>query len=173
MSTVFDDDVLVRGTLRATTNALSAGCVTDAAVAAAAGLAATKLEHQHAVTYYQADGADVAAAIVPIYTVRGTTATIVAIEVVCIDAPSGGNEGFTVDLKVADEGTPTPASVLTAVITYGAAGAQADCAVLAGTISSASLVQADTLLVVVAALGATGAKGQGLIVTVTVREDAD
>ena len=42
------------------------GAVGDAAVGASANVAATKLEHQHAIRYAQADGSDVVAAIVPV-----------------------------------------------------------------------------------------------------------
>ena len=144
--------------------------VNHADVAADADIATSKMLHRIVIPYYQADGSDVAAATVQIYTCRTATATIIAIEVACIDAPSVANEGFSVDLMIADEGTPTPATVLDAVVTYDTS--ETDCEVLAGTISSASLVDGDRLLVVVTALGATGTKGQGLIVTLRIDEAA-
>ena len=108
------------------------------------------------------------AAIVPIHTVRGATATILAIEVACVDSPSGGDKAFTVDLKKADQDVPTPATVLSGVINYSST--QADCEVETGTISSSSLVAGDSLLAVIAVSGSTGVQGQGLIVTVWVDE---
>jgi len=171
MATRIGEDVHIAGNLSVQTLTIPGGTVDDAAVKAAAGLSASKLQHQHCLTYSQADGSDVAAAIVPIYTVRGTSATIVAVEVVCVDAPSGGDKAFSVDLQKADEGTPTPATVLTGTIAYSQT--QNDCEVEPGTIDSAGLVQGDTLLAVVAVSGSTGTQGQGLVVTVTVREDAD
>jgi hypothetical protein len=170
MGSTFDGDLYVAGVLAARTTVQSDGSVSDDSVVASAGIKATKLEHQHALTYHQVDGGDVVSAIVPLYTVRGATATIVAIEVSCLDSPSGGNKKFTVDLKKATVAIPTPASVLSAVIDY--ANATPDCTVLAGTINLATLVDGDVLVVEITASGSTGVQGQGLQVTVTVREDA-
>ena len=166
-----DGDVHFTGTLSATTVNLPDATVTAADVLGAAGIEATKLQHQHCITYWQDDGTDVAAAIAPVYTCRGVTATVVAIEVVCVDAPSGGDKAFTVDLHVADEGTPTPATILSGTIAYSST--QSDCEVEPGTVSSGSLVVGDSLLVIVAVSGSTGTQGQGLVVTVTIREDAE
>lgn len=170
-----DEAAYFADTLQAKTLVPSALCVSNSHVAAAAGIVATKLEHQHSLTYKQDDGTDIAAAIAGLWTCRGATATIVAIQVVCIDAPSGGDKHFTVDLKKCNEGSPAPATVLTAVIdsdTYGGAGEATDAEVGVGAIASAALVAEDTLVIDIALLGSTGTQGQGLIVTVTVREDA-
>ena len=137
----------------------------------ATGIDSDKLEHRHGLNYKQDDGSDVVAAIVPIYLVKGATATIKSIQVASVDAPEGGDKAFTVDLKKANEGTPTPASVLSSVITIDST--VSDCEVKAGTISSASLVAGDTLLAVIAVSGSTGNQGQGVIVTVTIDEDAN
>ena len=161
----------VGGAFSCTTMQIPAGTVQKEDVAAAAGIEATKLEHQHAIHYWQADGTAIAAAIVPIHTVRGATADIMGIDVCCVDAPSGGDLAFSVDLLVADVVAPTPATVLSAPVAYSAT--QTDCEVESGTIASATLADGDTLLVQVAVTGSTGTQGQGLIVTVTVREDAD
>ncbi|MHC4715904.1 MAG: hypothetical protein ACYS5V_02965, partial [Planctomycetota bacterium] len=94
------------------------------------------------------------------------------IEVSCLDANDGaGDKAFTVDLKKANQGTPTPATVLSAVINF-TNGTYSDCEVVAGTISSASLADGDTLVVAVAVSGSTGNQGQGLCVTVNLDEDA-
>lgn len=170
MPSRMDGDVYVTGNLSSKTMSIPSGTVDNDDVAAGAAIATSKMLHRIVIPYWQADGADIAAAIVPVYTCRVATAEIIAIEVAVVDAPSGGNEGFTVDLHIADEGAPTPASVLDAVVTYD--DDQTDCEVLAGTISSADLVAGDSLLIVVAILGATGAKGQGLIVTLTIDESA-
>lgn len=165
-----EEDGYFAGAVRFKEIAVQAGAFDDDDIAASADIAATKLEHQHALNYSQADGSDVVAAIVPIHIVRGTAGTIVAFEVVCVDAPSGGDKTFTVDLLIADAGTPSPASVLTGAVTYP--NGTADCTVRTGTISSATLADGDTLLVQVAVSGSTGNQGQGLIVTTTIREDA-
>lgn len=170
-SSKMEGNILFRGIIQFLHIVLPAGCVKADHVETAAGIEASKLEHQHAIEYSQADGSDVVAAIVPVHIVRGSTAEIIDIEVACVDAPSGGDKAFTVDLKKANEGTPAPASVLTGVISYSST--QSDCEVEAGVISSEDLADGDTLLVVVAVSGSTGVQGQGLIVTVNVREDAD
>lgn len=148
---------------------LKDGGIGNAKIASDAAIAATKLIHQVPIHYSQADGSDVVAAIVPVHTVYGTTGTIVGVEAVCVDAPSGGDKKFTVDLKKCNAGSPTPATVLTGVIDY--VNGTNDCTVLAGSISSASLADGDTLVVEIAVSGSTGSQGQGLIVTVTIQED--
>ena len=133
-------------------------------------LDAEDLEHQYVIPYSQADGSDIVAAIMPVHIVHGATATIKAVKVLCLDAPEGGDKEFTVDLKVANVGTPAPATVLSAVVDYAAE--TPDCTPLPGTIASPSLVAGDALLVVVAVSGSTGNQGQGLIVIVVLEEDA-
>lgn len=169
---ILADNLHVKGKITAESMTIPDGTLDDDAVAADAAIAATKLEHQHAIRYDQADGSDVVAAIVPVHVVQGTTATIVAIEAVCIDAPSGGDEVISVDLKKCNEASPSPATVLTGTIDISVAESVADCEVVAGTIASASLVDGDTLVVDVAVSGSTGTQGQGLAVVVTLREDA-
>lgn len=179
MATVqqIDGDVMVRGTLTATSGlSMPDGTVTNAKVNAAAAIAATKLQHQHAISYYQADGSAIVAAIVPVHIVYGATATVVAFEIVCVDAPSGGDLHFTVDLLKANEGTPTPATILSAVIDSDTAGAGAaelaDCEVGVGTLASPTLADGDTLIIQTAVAGSTGTQGQGLICIITLQEDA-
>ena len=172
MSTRFDQQLLALGGIQVVGSfGIPSGVILASHVAASAGLEATKLQHQHVIGYSQADGSDVVDAIVPVYTCRGVTATIIEVEVSCLDAPSGGDKKFTVDLKKANAGSPTPATVLSAVVDYSAT--RNDCEVVAGIIVSAALVVGDTIVVVVAVSGSTGTQGQGLIVTVTVREDAE
>ena len=101
----------------------------------------------------------------------GRLPTVVAVDVVCVDAPSGGDKAFTVDVLKANEGTPTPATILSGTVSYSST--QSDCDVEPGTISSASLADGDTLLVQVALSGSTSTQGQGLVVTITLREDAE
>jgi len=173
MSTVIiPEDFQVNGSLKVVGAINFVAGVDNADVASSAGILATKLQHQHIIPYSQADGSAVAAAIVPIYTCRGATGTVVAFQVACVDSPSGGGDlKFTVDLKIFDADTPAPASILTGVVDY--VNDTADGVVLAGTIDSASLVVGDSLMVVVAVSGSTGTQGQGLIVSTTVREDAE
>ena len=167
-----EGDVHVAGAISCQTMQIPAGTVENTDVAAAAGIAATKLQHQHSIHYVQDDGSDVVAATVPIYMCRGATATVVDVKVSVIDAPSGGGtEAIEVDIQKCNKGTPTPATIMDSEITYTAS--QTDCEVVDGTISSASLVAEDQLLAIVAVSGTGGAQGQGLLVHLTIREDAE
>ena len=162
-----DGDLNVVGNLSASSVTFPALDIVNADISASAAIAASKTQTYITKIYVQDDGSDIVAAIAPIHLVRGAGAaccTILSVDVCCIDSPSGGNEGFTVDLQMAG------VSVLGAVITYGAAGAQSDLDVLEGSVTDASHDHDDLLVVVVAALGATGAKGQGLHVEVRMTE---
>jgi len=125
-----------------------------------------KLKHRHAITYYQADGTDVAAVTVPVFIARAAC-TLVSVEVSCVDACEGGDKTFTVDVQKADAAAAA-ATVLTTPVTYPAE--TADYTVRTGTISSATVDDGDTLLVVVAVSGSTGNQGQGLCVTINIDE---
>jgi len=163
-------DFYVDGNLSAKTMSIPTGTVADDDVKVGAGIKASKFQHRHHFTYRQDDGADIVAATVPLALIHGATAVVEAVKVTVLDAPSDSNEGFTVDLQVADQGTPTPASILDDPITYN--DAQDDCAVIEGTITDADRVQGDILILVIALLGATGTKGQGLLSEVVITEDA-
>jgi hypothetical protein len=165
-------DLRIVGGIQATDAAatsLPAGCVGDTQVSSVTGnaITAAKLQHQHKLIYFQADGTDAAAAIVPLYIARGT-GTLDAVEVACIDAPSGGDKKFTVDVWKSTTGTPSPTSMLSAAVDY--ANGTADATVLTGTITTTAIADADVLGVTVAVSGSTGAQGQGVAVTLTIRE---
>ncbi len=164
-------DLLVQGTLSATTFSPPAASIGNAAIKSDAAIDASKLEHQHSLTYRQDDGSDIVAAIVPIHTVRGVSGVIIDVEVTCIDAPDGGDKAFSVDLKKCSQASPSPASVLSAVVDFTAS--EADCEVVTGTVTTTALLDGDTLVVVVAVSGSSGNQGQGLLVTATIREDAE
>lgn len=160
-----DGDLHVVGNLSAATMDFPTGGIVNANVASTAAIAASKLQTYIAKVYVQDDGTDIAAATVPIHLVRAAgsgSCTLKSFDVCCIDAPSASNEGFTVDLKMGG------VSVLSAVITYTAARTDLD--VMEGTITDASHDHDDLLVVVVAALGATGTKGQGLHVELRLEE---
>lgn len=166
-----NEDMHIAGHLTSTTQTLPAGTVTNAMVNGSAALAATKLVHQFCAQYIVADGTAVAATSgdgVPIHTVYGATATIVAVEVVCPDAPSGGDLTFTVDVGSASSGTAYT-TILSSVITYP--NATTDYTARPGTLAVTSLVAEETLMVKVAVSGSTGTQGDGLIVNVWLRED--
>lgn len=163
-----EGDVHVAGTFSCQTLVPPAGAISDSHVAAGAAISSTKLEHRRAVQYWQAGGSDIVAASVPIHTVFGATATLVAVEVVAVTAPTGGDKAFSVDLKKGSQASAF-ASVLTGAIAVN--NTHADRQVVAGTLASTALADGDTLQVVVAVSGSTGSQGQGLLVTVTYDED--
>lgn len=166
-----DGDFHVTGGLTCGSMNIPSGTVNNDDVAPGAGIEATKLQQQYAIHYEQADGADVESEIKAIHIVYGATATIVAVKVACLDAPSGsgGDKKFTVDLKKVNAASPSPATVLTSVVTID--NTVADCEVESGVINAASLVVGDTLIIDVAASGSSGDQGQGLVVTVILKED--
>lgn len=161
-------DLYIQGVLSALDIQYPNGSIVNADINALAAIDAGKMTHRFAIPYIQADGSDVAAAIVPVHIVRGTSATIEDIEVVCVDSPSGGDKAFTVDLQYGNASTAL-SSVLSSAITYDSS--KSDLEVASGTLSTTSLSAADTLVVVVAVSGSTGSQGQGLIVNVALTED--
>jgi hypothetical protein len=161
-------DLYIQGALSAQSIQYPNGSIVNEDINALAAIDASKMTHRYAVAYSQADGSDVAAAIVPVHIVRGTTATIEDIEVVCVDAPSGGDKTFTVDVQYGNASSAL-ASVLSSAITYP--NGTADLTVRSGTLTTTSLSAADTLVVVVAVSGSTGSQGQGLIVNIALTED--
>lgn len=165
--TVFPNDVRINGALSAQTVNLPNSSVRKEHVLVAAGIEATKLQHQHALKYAQADGADVVSETEAIHHFRAA-GEIVAVEVVPIVAPTGGDKEFTVDVEKGSAGSAF-ASILTGAVTVDSTSA--DRTGQAGTISTTTAADGDTLRVVVTASGSTGSQGQGVLVVVTVRED--
>lgn len=155
------------GNLAAKSMTIPAGAVGDEQIEASAMVAATKLVHQHAARYVQAGGSDVVAVTVPLHTFRGA-GEIVAVEVVPLVAPNGGDKAFTVDVLKGNQATPF-ATVLTAPISV--ADAQGDREVVSGTLATTEAADGDTLEAVVAVSGTTGTQGQGFVLTVWVREE--
>lgn len=166
--TYISNDVVIGGsTVFVGPVTLPAATVADAAIAAAAKISASKLQHRHSLNYQQAAGADIATATIPLFIAR-KAGSILAIEVAAHTAPTGGDKQFTVDLQAGNQSTAF-ATVLSAVVTYSST--QADREVEVGTISTPALAIADQLRLVVTASGSTGSQGQGLAITVTVDED--
>lgn len=132
-----------------------------------ASLSALMAVHQFPVAYWQASGADVASASVPVHICK-EAGSLVAVEVMAVTAPTGGNKQFTVDVQRGNQAGAF-SSLLSAVVTIDSS--KADRQVVAGSISTSALADGDTLRVVVAASGSTGSQGQGLCVVLAVREN--
>lgn len=160
--TRIEGDVYVTGALGAKTLSPPAGSIANAAVAALAGIDATKLEHQHRIGWSQAN-VTAAAETRVVYVCYGTTGTILAFVAGSI-AKAVGDSTVTVDLR--KNGT----TVLSAVITLD--NANTNRVAEAGTISVPGLVAGDVLEVVVAVTAGTGTLPTGLFAAVTLEEDA-
>ena len=162
-----EGDMHVNGGLSATSITYPDGTITNTAVAANAGIAATKVTAHKTLYHSQEAGTDVTSMSKPIHTVYGATATLIAVDVVPIQEPTGGDKQYTVDLQKGNAATSF-ATVLSSVITVNSSSN--DRTIQAGTLSSTSLVDGDSLQVVITASGSTGSQGQGVLVTVTIHE---
>jgi len=162
MSTRLDDDVYVDGTLKAKTVVLPNGTVTDAMVAAGAGIGAGKVRHEHRQTYAQGSAATAADAAEVVHVVRGATAEIVAF-VAGVVVKAAGNATVTVDLL------KNSASVLTEPITLDSGDANYE--VVEGVVADEGLVAEDVLEVVVDATVGTGTLPKGVFASLSVHED--
>ena len=161
-----DVNIVVGGTLSARNITYPVNQITDAAIKAAANIDATKLIHQHAIRYAVAGGTTVAAVSVPVHTFR-SAADIVAVEVVPITAPTGGDLAYSVDVQLGNQSTAF-ATILTAEIDIDST--VSDREVVSGTLSTVAGADGDTLQVVIATSGSTGTQGSGCLVTIWVRE---
>jgi hypothetical protein len=157
-----EEDAYFGGTLQAKTLVPSDGCITNAAVVANAGIAASKVDHRYMPVYHQNGNA--ANATVPIHVVRGATGTIKSFSAGSVGLCTN-NAAITVDLKKAGN------TILTGVITLNSASTVR--VMQDGTISNSSLVDGDWLDVVVTADAGAGAVGTGLLVALELDEDAN
>jgi len=164
-----DDDLIINGSFSATTMQIPAGTVQNDDIAAAAGISASKCEHQYMPTYSQTTGTDVVTATEFIHLAMGA-GTIEDFEITPETAPTGGDKQFTVDLQKASNGSTTYASVLSAVITVSSSST--DGTIQSGTITTSSYADQDRLRIVITASGSTGSQGQGFTCTAKIREAA-
>lgn len=145
--------------------------ITDVMISASAAIAASKLINRVLAEYRVQDATTVVVTAgdgEPIYTCTKTGgATLKAVTVVSPTAPTGGDLDFDVDIQKADIGAGA-ATVLSATINYSAT--QSDYEQELGTITTATIDQGDTLLVVVTVSGSTGTQGKGLIVQLEIEE---
>lgn len=152
------------------TDTLSAGtlipsdlAVTNAKVATAAAIGATKLQHQHRMTYAQESAttaADEARVLLAVYGVSGSIVQFEAGSVVA----NVGDSTVTVDLL--KDGS----SVLTAAIELNSSGSAYT--PKSGVISSSALVDGDVLEVSINATVGTGTLAKGVYASLTIHEDA-
>lgn len=157
----FDEDIYVNGNFQAKVLIPSAGSITNAAIAAAAGIVASKLQHEHRHVYSQPNTTATAETRI-VHVCQGATGTIKAFVAGSIVAALLGAT-VTVDLK--KNGT----TVLSAVITLDSGNTAY--IVEAGTITVPGLVVGDVLTIVTTATAGGGTIPTGLFVALTVTED--
>ena len=158
--TVIQGDLHVTGTVTGGSLTPSALTVTNASVSSTAAIAATKLEHQFALSYTQNGTA--ASATIPLHVAYGA-GTIVSVKAASI-AIAVGAATVTVDLKKG--GTTCLSGVIT--LDSGNAARTSEAGSLTVTTYSAD----NFLELVIVATAGGGTLPPGLIVTVILRENA-
>lgn len=164
---LFNNDVHINGTLSAKTFTPPAGSIGDSGIAAAAGIDATKVVHQFPLVYTQVPGTAVLAATQLVHILRAS-GTVASIEVMTPTPATGGDRTVTVDLQKSTAAGAF-ATILSSVVTLN--NATAARTPVTGAIATPSVVDGDLLQLVVAVAGAAGNQANGLLVTVTLREN--
>jgi hypothetical protein len=164
---LINNDLHVAGHLSCKTFTLPAACVSNATIAGAAGIEATKVVHQFPLYVQQAPGTAVVSATTLIHIARAV-GTVVSIEAITTTPTTGGDRTVSIDLQKSTGGGSF-ATILSAPISL--TNATTARTVVSATISNPSLVDGDLLQVVVTVAGAAGSQAQGLLVTVTLREE--
>lgn len=158
--TTFPGDVHISGSLTVGSFTPSSGSVTNASIAAAAAIQATKLEHQYERTYAQAGNATDESRI--LHNAYGA-GDIIAVRVSCLSVPIGDST-CTVDVKL--NGT----TILSGVITLNSSS------VLytqqAGTLVTTTYTAGQVFSTTIDATAGTGTLPTGVSVTLVLREDA-
>lgn len=161
MATVFADEVVFNGTMRArSTVALPANCVGDSQVSASSPLAVEKVDHQYILTDGQNHGSAATAQRKCIHIARGA-GTIVAFRVSQLVA-AVGDSTVTIDLY------KNGSSILTGTITIN--NGQAARALTSGTLSSSTVAADDVFEVVQTISAGTGTLPQGVTWQLTTEE---
>lgn len=146
------------------------GGLTDSDVAAGAGIAASKLVHEHALNYAQAPGAAIVAATVDLHIVRGATGKTVSMDAVVTGAiATGGDRTVTIDLQRSTAGGAF-ATVLSSTIVLNNASVLRVAQPAVVNASLSALIVGDILRATVAVAGVAGAQGQGLEVSIRLTE---
>lgn len=167
----FPGDVRVKGSIRAGSMDVPAATIDDADVKAGANVAASKLEHQHVLTHKQAAGAAVVSVTENLYVVRGITGLLVGVDAMVDTAPTGADRTITIDVQKGNQATAFATLLSSTIVINNTHVARQ--VIAAGLVASPTLADGDTIRVVVTVAGAAGAQGQGLNVSISVREKAD
>ena len=160
----FNGDLFVNGSLSSTTFTAPASSITDTMIAANAKIKATKLIHQHAVTFNTDPNSSVIADTQIIH-IAHALGEVAFVEVMATTAPTSSDQ-VTVDILKGNAGA-SYSSVLSSVVTL--TSSDADRAVVSGTITTTDYAAADSFQIVIVP---TGTSTKGLCVVVTLHENA-
>lgn len=162
-------DVHVNGHFSAKTMDIPSGTVINDDVSASAAIAHTKMQHRHVINYQQSPSSAVVAGTEGLWIARAG-GTIVAVEAMITGTIATGNDRtVTVDVKKGNAGNAY-ATILSAGIELDDDDALRTG--VAGTLSTTTFLDGDSFQVVVAVAGGNGNQALGLLVTLTVVEDA-
>lgn len=161
---VVPNDMYVDGNLSSKTFVPASGSITNAAIAALAGVSASKLQKRTYADYGQAYGSATSSIRIPIHRVKGATGTINSFKCLCA-TPCLTTATISVQLKKNGSNILSAATVLdtspAAFVAEDAAG-----------FTSASLVAGDVLEVDITATASGGTLGQGFYCVAEIDEDA-
>jgi hypothetical protein len=157
---IIHNDVLFTGTVTFVGMVLPASVIGNTQIATAAGIAASKLEHQDHSVYQQANGTANVAKRVGVKIVYGTTGVVLALKARNTTTATGSDKTRIDLLK-------NGSTMLSALLDLDATAAVA---VQTASLASTALVAGDVLELNVTLSGT--AVGQGLTVDLVTREDA-
>jgi len=159
-----DGDLAVTGNISCRTLTPPSGSITNAAVVAAAGIDASKLEHRYRPSLSQAYGSAGTSERRAVHQVIGATGTINSVRAMLALAPVG-NSTHVIQIK------KNGSNILSTAITLDSGNTNFIDETDTG-FTSAALVAGDVLEVDVTATVGTGTLGQGLHVMIDLDEDA-
>src|SRR5262245_6777936 len=162
-------DVFVDGSFTCTNFICPDGSITDADIQAAAGLSASKLQHQREPVYVQEAGTTLVTEKRTIGIIYGATALLVAMKAYIALAGAGGGMSVTIRLKRTRATVTT--TVTSADITINS-GTVAYTLINAAGFTDTALLQNDILEVDVTATSGGGTLPKGLGVQLIYKEDA-
>ena len=164
-------DMRITGQLIVGSITLPNSCITDINVASNAAIGATKLEHQYPLHHVQATGTAVVSRSENLHVVRGTTGLLIGVEAMVDTAPTGADRTISINVLKGSQSTGFATLLTTPLVINNTHVARQ---VLAASLAAVlTLADGDTIRVEVTVAGAAGAQGQGLNVTVFVRELAN
>jgi hypothetical protein len=164
---LINNDLHINGTLSCKAFNSPPGSITDDDIEGAAGIDATKVVHQFPLFVSQAPGTAVVAATTHLHILRAT-GTVVAIEAMTPTPATGADRTVSIDLQKSTAGGAF-ATILTAPIALN--NATTARTAVTGTLANDAVVDGDILELVVTVAGALANQAQGLLVTVTLREN--